>query len=101
MDMAKLCDLFIWICIFYLCCAAVMTKEGYIRHCCNHLGDESRCGNGDASTLRAACHRDLGRIHFGVASRRVDGAEGIREDAAVVVMPGFENPFGHAAGKMG
>ena len=33
--------------------------------------------------------------------RAVDGADGIREEAAIVVMLGIEDPFGHAARDMG
>src|SRR5215210_5814715 len=97
MDMAKLCNLFIRISIHDLGSMAVMAKERYIGHGSNDVWCKSCRGNGDASALRAACHSDLGRVHIRVAACRFNGADRIREDAAIVVMLWIQDSFGHAA----
>ena len=58
MDVAVIRDLFVWIGIHDLGCAAVVTEERHIGHGGNHVRDESCRGDGDASALRAACHGD-------------------------------------------
>ena len=99
MDVAKFCDFLIGIGIYDFRGPAVVTEERHIRH----GGGDIRIRPAAAMVMPPPASRQSPRFEQDpprIGACRVDGADRIGEDTAVVVMPRVKDSLGHAAREM-